>query len=80
MWALVGEPFDFFIPRELTAAISEDGSVRWYNLPSTKVIKAAKLLGAEIASIAWQLSKKNEPVAIWVASGRRVSVEDVRRP
>ncbi|TFK92310.1 WD40 repeat-like protein [Polyporus arcularius HHB13444] len=58
-------------PNDTLCVGSEDGSVRWYNLPSTKVIKAAKSLGAEIASIAWQLSKKNEPVAIWVASGRR---------
>ncbi|KAI0723954.1 WD40-repeat-containing domain protein [Cerioporus squamosus] len=58
-------------PNDTLCVGSEDGSVRWYHLPSTKVIKAAKSLGADIASIAWQLSKKNEPLAIWIASGRR---------
>ncbi|KAI1794615.1 WD40-repeat-containing domain protein [Ganoderma leucocontextum] len=49
---------------------SADGSVRWYMLPSTKVVKAIKSVGEEIASIAW-LFPKTEPAAIWVASGRR---------
>ncbi|RPD66416.1 WD40 repeat-like protein [Lentinus tigrinus ALCF2SS1-6] len=59
-------------PNDTLCVGSEDGSLRWYNLPSARVVKAAKSLGAEIASITWQLSKKNEPVAIWIACGRRV--------
>ncbi|EJF66094.1 hypothetical protein DICSQDRAFT_97887 [Dichomitus squalens LYAD-421 SS1] len=51
---------------------SEDGSLRWYTLPSTKVVKAIKALGEEIASIAYQPPKKSEQGSIWVASGRRV--------
>ncbi|KAI0707616.1 WD40 repeat-like protein [Earliella scabrosa] len=48
-----------------------DGSVRWYHLPSTKVVRALKSLGDEISSIAWVTTKKNEPEAIWVGCGRR---------
>ncbi|KAM5532069.1 hypothetical protein V8D89_012224 [Ganoderma adspersum] len=50
---------------------SADGTVRWYMPPSTKVVKAIKSVGEEIASIAWLPRKKAEPVILWVASGRR---------
>ncbi|PIL24234.1 hypothetical protein GSI_13987 [Ganoderma sinense ZZ0214-1] len=51
---------------------SADGSVRWYEPPSTKVVKAIKPIGEEIASMAWLPPKKAESPTLWVASGRRV--------
>ncbi|KAI0748517.1 WD40 repeat-like protein [Daedaleopsis nitida] len=48
----------------------DDGSVRWYHLPSTKVSRAIKSLGAEISSIAWLTTKKDDPEAVWIACGR----------
>lgn len=44
-------------------------------LPSTKVVRAIKSVGEEIASITWPPSRQSEPPTVWVASGRRVSID-----
>ncbi|KAI8989687.1 WD40 repeat-like protein [Trametes punicea] len=51
---------------------SNDGSVRWYTLPSTRVSRAIKSLGDEISSIVWNKPKKDEPSSLWIASGRKI--------
>ncbi|KAH9945888.1 WD40 repeat-like protein [Epithele typhae] len=52
--------------------VLDDGCLRWYNLPSTKVVKAIKSLGDEISSISIHSQHRNEPETAWVASGRNV--------
>ncbi|KAI0647319.1 WD40-repeat-containing domain protein [Trametes meyenii] len=51
---------------------SDDGSVRWYKLPSGRVLRAIKPLGEEISSIAWSHPSKDDVSNVWVSSGRRV--------
>ncbi|OSD08594.1 WD40 repeat-like protein [Trametes coccinea BRFM310] len=61
-----------FSPQEVLCVGSDDGSVRWYNLPSTKVSRAIKSLGDEISSIVWSQPKKDHPTSVWVASGPKL--------
>ncbi|KAI0664646.1 WD40 repeat-like protein [Cubamyces menziesii] len=59
-------------PGEELCVGCDDGSVRWYSLPSTKVSRAVKSLRDEISSIVWTRPKKNEDASVWVASGRKI--------
>ncbi|KAI0780674.1 WD40 repeat-like protein [Trametes elegans] len=66
-----------FLGREDTLCVGsvtvpDDGSVRWYTLPSGKVTRAVKPLGEEISSIVFSKAKKGEQNNVWVASGRKV--------
>ncbi|KAI9057917.1 WD40 repeat-like protein [Trametes sanguinea] len=61
-----------FGPQEVLCVGSDDGSVRWYGLPSTKVSKAIKSLGDEVSSILWTQPRKDHPASIWIASGSKV--------
>ncbi|KAI0093977.1 WD40-repeat-containing domain protein [Irpex rosettiformis] len=47
---------------------SDDGSVRFYDLPSTRVTKAIRGLDGEIASVVWA-RRNQEPQEVWVANG-----------
>ncbi|KAI0362404.1 WD40 repeat-like protein [Trametes cingulata] len=59
-------------PNDVLCVGSDDGSLRWYNLPEGKVCKAVKSLGEEVSSIVWSRPKKEEPATVWVASGRKL--------
>ncbi|KAJ3007670.1 hypothetical protein NUW54_g3458 [Trametes sanguinea] len=61
-----------FSPQEVLCVGSDDGSVRWYDLPSTKVSKAIKSLEDEVSSIIWTQPKKDHPASIWITSGPKV--------
>ncbi|KAI0636716.1 WD40 repeat-like protein [Trametes polyzona] len=49
-----------------------EGSVRWYKLPSTKVIRAIKSLGEEISCIVYAPPKREEPACVYIASGYKL--------
>ncbi|KAF9645295.1 WD40 repeat-like protein [Thelephora ganbajun] len=51
---------------------ADDGSLRLYNLPETKVYKAVRGLGSDVSSIAWMHSPGTEIGNIWVAAGQKV--------
>ncbi|KAH9901554.1 WD40 repeat-like protein [Cubamyces lactineus] len=59
-------------PGEQLCVGCDDGSVRWYSLPSTKVSRAIKSLGEEVSSIVWTHPKKDEEASVWIASGRKI--------
>jgi WD40 repeat protein len=56
---------------------SEDGSVRLYDLTSTKVVKAVSKLGGEVSGIIPTSKKQNKIIDIssqvWIASGNMVN-------
>lgn len=52
--------------------MKDDGSVRLYDLPETKVRKAVRGLGSDVSSIAWAHSLGTEIGNIWVAVGQKV--------
>ena len=52
--------------------VTDDGSLRLYNLPETKVCKAVRGLGSDISSIAWAHSSGTEIGNVWVAAGQKV--------
>ncbi|KAK7693774.1 hypothetical protein QCA50_003346 [Cerrena zonata] len=54
------------IIQDKIAVGSVDGSVRLYELPSTKVAKAITKLGEEVASLAWENPSSQH---VWIASG-----------
>ncbi|EKM55195.1 uncharacterized protein PHACADRAFT_95688 [Phanerochaete carnosa HHB-10118-sp] len=58
-----------FSPSNELAIGSDDGSVRIYQLPSTKVSKAIRRLGQDIASICWVQPRPVASASLWVASG-----------
>lgn len=51
--------------------LSDDGCIRFYNPPDTKVKKAIRGLGASVSSVAFNKKSNN----IWIASGPNVRVE-----
>ena len=57
----------------LTYGNLDDGSLRRYKPPFTRVAQAVKPMGDEISSIAIAQPKKNQAGTIWVAVGRQVS-------
>ncbi|TDL24850.1 WD40 repeat-like protein [Rickenella mellea] len=59
-----------FSPAGGLAVGGDDGSVRFYNPPETKVVKAIRGLGASISSIVF--AQDEVPGAIWAASGKQV--------
>lgn len=54
---------------------TDDGTLRLYELPAPKVVRAIKSLGSEIASIATLRSKDPQAGGLWIASGCRVRRE-----
>ena len=52
--------------------MKDDGSIRLYNLPETKVCKAVRGLGSDVSSIAWVHPSGTEVGSIWIAAGRKV--------
>ncbi|KAI0062311.1 WD40 repeat-like protein [Artomyces pyxidatus] len=59
---------------------SDDGSLRLYRLPDSKVAKAVRGLGAEISSITSARAGSNKTGELWVACGRRVLRIDIESP
>lgn len=56
----------------LTAVLmADDGTLRLYNLPSPKVVRAIKSLGHDIACIVVSAAAEGD---IWIASGRKVRI------
>lgn len=53
---------------------SDDGSIRLYRLPDTKVVKAIRGLGSEVSSIAIMPPKSGGFGDIWVACGNSVKL------
>ena len=52
--------------------MEDDGSLRLYNMPETKVQKAVRGLGSDVSSITWVHSPGTEIGNIWVAVGQKV--------
>ena len=52
----------------------DDGSLRLYNLPETKVCKAVRGLGSDVSSIAWAHTSETEIGNVWVAAGQKVEL------
>jgi hypothetical protein len=52
--------------------LEDDGSIRLYRLPDTKVVKAIRGLGSEISSIAVMAPKSGGFGDMWVACGNSV--------
>jgi hypothetical protein len=48
-----------------------DGSIRFYDLPQTKVHKAIRGLPDEVASLAFEIGEERRRY-IWAASGKQV--------
>jgi len=55
-----------------TDFMEDDGSLRLYNLPETKVCKAVRGLGSDVSSIAWVCASGAEIGDVWVAAGQKV--------
>ncbi|KAH9079368.1 WD40-repeat-containing domain protein [Lactarius deliciosus] len=53
---------------------SDDGSIRLYRLPDTKVVKAIRGLGSEVSSIAVMAPRSGGFSDIWVACGSSVKL------
>ncbi|KDQ60768.1 hypothetical protein JAAARDRAFT_124475 [Jaapia argillacea MUCL 33604] len=51
---------------------SDDGSVRVYKLPNTKVCKAIRGIGNEISCISWRKKKDEDGGEIWLAAGHQI--------
>jgi len=60
-----------FTSSGLLCAGSDDGTLRLYCLPSSKVYKALRSIGTEISSIVCATSRASDTEEIWLASGRR---------
>lgn len=58
--------------------MKDDGSLRIYNLPETKVYKAVRSLDSDVSSITWAHSPGSEIGNVWVAAGRKVVHRAVR--
>ncbi|KAH9063479.1 WD40-repeat-containing domain protein, partial [Lactarius vividus] len=56
---------------------SDDGSIRLYRLPDTKVVKAIRGLGSEVSSIAVMAPKFGGFGDMWVACGSSVKLFDL---
>lgn len=53
--------------------LKDDGSLRLYNIPETRVYKAVRGLGSDVSSIAWAHPTGTEIGNIFVAVGKKVS-------
>lgn len=51
---------------------SDNGSLRLYNLPETKVIKAVRGLGSDVSSVAWAHPPGTEIGNVLVAVGQKI--------
>jgi hypothetical protein len=61
-----------FIRNRLRLTLEDDGSIRLYRLPDTKVVKAIRGLGSEISSIIAMAPKSGSFGDVWVACGNSV--------
>src|SRR6266702_1983236 len=57
----------------LRLTLEDDGSIRLYRLPDTKVVKAIRGLGSEVSSITAMAPKSGGFGDMWVACGSSVS-------
>lgn len=57
----------------LPPIVSDDGSLRIYDLSSYKVVKAVRAIGSEVSSIVCIKRPGSELRDAWVAHGQRVS-------
>ncbi|GJJ12622.1 hypothetical protein Clacol_006865 [Clathrus columnatus] len=57
---------------EHLAIASDDGSIRIYQKPYTKVWKALRNLGPEISSVAFALDSSSTSFPLWVACGQHI--------
>ena len=59
-----------------TSFVEDDGSLRLYNLPEGRVLKAVRGLGSglgsDISSIAWAHPSGTEIGNVWIAAGQKV--------
>jgi len=60
--------------------LEDDGSIRLYRLPDSKVVKAIRGLGSEVSSIAVTGPTSNGFGDMWIACGTSVSVRGIRGP
>ncbi|KZT09649.1 WD40 repeat-like protein [Laetiporus sulphureus 93-53] len=58
---------------------SDDGTLRFYELPGEKVVRAVRALGSEVSCVACKKTRDGAPIEVWAASGRRVVAFPVRR-
>ncbi|KAI0054020.1 WD40 repeat-like protein [Auriscalpium vulgare] len=65
-----------FTPAGSLLVGSDDGTLRIYDLPDTKVLKAVRKLGAEISSVACV----GDTGHLWLAGGRRIFLVDIGLP
>lgn len=66
-------PCDYKLRPSDAGFVKDDGSLRLYNLPETRVHKAVRGLGSDVSSIAWVHSKGTEIGNVLVAVGQKVS-------
>ncbi|KAA1471221.1 WD40 repeat-like protein [Dentipellis sp. KUC8613] len=59
---------------------SDDGSIRVYHPPETRVVKAIRGLGAEVSCVACVETNPGGLGQAWVAFGRRISLFDLDSP
>jgi len=64
---------------QLTEILSDDGSLRVYDLSSYKVLKAVRGLGAEVSSIVCVKRPGSELRDAWIAHGKMVSINLLSR-
>lgn len=61
------------LPEAYSVAATDDGSLRVYELPSTRVARAVRSLGHEVSSIVCSKGRNGDKLGtVWVASGTRV--------
>lgn len=63
--------FDTYISGELSI-IEDDGSVRVYNLPSTRVFKAINNLGSDVSSLVTVSRQGAGTEELWLSCGPKV--------
>lgn len=59
----------------MNSLLSDDGTLRVYDLSSSKVLKAVRGLGSEVSAIACFKRTGSDLRDVWLACGRRVSIE-----
>ncbi|KAI9466164.1 WD40-repeat-containing domain protein [Lactarius psammicola] len=69
-----GESCRAHVRNRLRLTLEDDGSIRLYRLPDTKVVKAIRGLGSEVSSIAVLAPKSGGFGDVWVACGSSVKL------
>ena len=52
---------------------ADDGSIRFYELPDTRVTKAVRGFDNDVSSIVWA-KRTQQPQEVWIANGSAVRV------